>query len=133
MEAESLTSPLHPPLWSYPPDIDKRQRALTRIAQRPILGIRATHQRQYHLLKMYPLRVFAEDTEHKRKVERNETNGSGTPEKAETRAEELKADKQELGERLAEVHKMLSAEQEKTRLLMLPDSEHGTKRKKHGS
>ena len=70
-----------------------------------------------------------------------ETNGSGTPngngsevdvlkaqvdfltaslEKAETRAEELKADKQELGERLAEAHKMLSAEQEKTRLLMLP-------------
>ena len=54
-------------------------------------------------------------------------------EKAETRAEELKADKQELGERLAEAHKMLSAEQEKTRLLMLPDSEHGIKRKKQGS
>ena len=42
-----------------------------------------------------------------------------TLQKAETRAEELKADKAELGERLAEVHKMLSAEQEKTRLLML--------------
>ena len=41
-------------------------------------------------------------------------------EKSETRAEELKADKQVLGERLAEAHKMLSAEQEKTRLLMLP-------------
>lgn len=43
-----------------------------------------------------------------------------TLQKAETRAEELKADKAELGERLAEAHKMLSAEQEKTRLLMLP-------------
>ena len=72
---------------------------------------------------------------------RNETNGGGTPngnasevdvlkaqvdflttslEKAETRSEELKADKQQLGERLAEAHKMLSAEQEKTRVLMLP-------------
>ena len=54
-------------------------------------------------------------------------------EKAETRAEELKADKKQLGERLAEAHKMLSAEQEKTRLLMLPDSEHGKKPKKRGS
>ena len=74
-------------------------------------------------------------------TERNETNGSGTPnanasevdvlkaqvefltttlQKAEIRSEELKADKQELSERLAEAHKMLSAEQEKTRLLMLP-------------
>ena len=44
-------------------------------------------------------------------------------EKAENRAEELKADKQELGERLAEAHKMLSAEQEKTRVLMLPNPE----------
>lgn len=43
-----------------------------------------------------------------------------TLQKAETHAEELKADKAELGERLAEAHKMLSAEQEKTRLLMLP-------------
>lgn len=54
-------------------------------------------------------------------------------EKAETRAEELKTDKQELGERLAEAHKMLSTEQEKTRLLMLTDAEHGTKQKKQGS
>lgn len=54
-------------------------------------------------------------------------------EKAETRAEELKTDKQELGERLAEAHKMLSTEQEKTRLLMLPDAEHGKKRKEQGS
>ena len=54
-------------------------------------------------------------------------------ETAETRAEELKADKKELGKRLAEAHKMLSAEQEKTRLLMLTDSEHGKNRKKHGN
>ena len=54
-------------------------------------------------------------------------------ETAETRAEELKTDKKELGERLAEAHKMLSAEQEKTRLLMLTDSEHGKKQKKRGS
>ena len=70
-------------------------------------------------------------------TERTETNGTGNAsevdvlktqvdfltaslEKSETRAEELKTDKQELGERLAEAHKMLSAEQEKTRLLMLP-------------
>ena len=52
---------------------------------------------------------------------------------SETRAEELKADKKELGERLAEAHKMLSTEQEKTRLLMLPDSGHGTNRKKRRS
>ena len=39
------------------------------------------------------------------------------------RAEELKADKKELGERLAEAHKMLSAEQEKTKILMLPSPE----------
>ena len=45
---------------------------------------------------------------------------TATLEKSETRAEELKADKSELGERLAESHKMLSAEQERTRLLMLP-------------
>ena len=54
-------------------------------------------------------------------------------ETAENRAEELKTDKKELGERLAEAHKMLSAEQEKTRLLMLTDSEHGKKQKKRGS
>ncbi len=41
-------------------------------------------------------------------------------ERSEQRAEELKEDKKEMGERLAEAHKMLSAEQEKTRLLMLP-------------
>ena len=41
-------------------------------------------------------------------------------ERSEKRAEELKEDKKELGERLAEAHKMLSTEQEKTRLLMLP-------------
>ena len=41
-------------------------------------------------------------------------------ERSEKRAEELRTDKQQLGERLAEAHKMLSAEQEKTRLLMLP-------------
>lgn len=73
-------------------------------------------------------------------TERTETNGTGKTngnasevdalkgqvellttslEKAETRAEELKADKKELGERLAEAHKMLSAEQEKTKVLML--------------
>lgn len=40
------------PLWSYPPNIDKGQRALTRIAQRPIPGIRATRKMQYHLFKM---------------------------------------------------------------------------------
>ena len=44
-------------------------------------------------------------------------------ERAENRAEELKVDKQLLGERLAEAHKMLSAEQEKTRVLMLPNPE----------
>lgn len=87
-------------------------------------------------------------------TERTEPNDTGTPkgnasevdvlkaqvefltaslEKAETRTEELKTDKQELNERLAEAHKMLSTEQEKTRLLMLPDSEHGTKWKKQGS
>ena len=43
-----------------------------------------------------------------------------TLERSEQREEELKTDKRELGERLAESHKMLSAEQEKTRLLMLP-------------
>ncbi len=41
-------------------------------------------------------------------------------ERSEKRAEELRTDKQQLGERLAEAHKMLSAEQEKTRILMLP-------------
>ena len=49
-------------------------------------------------------------------------------EKAETRAEELKTDKRELGERLAEAHKMLSTEQEKTRLLMLPVPEQEEKK-----
>ena len=44
-------------------------------------------------------------------------------ERSEQRAEELKEDKKEIGERLAESHKMLSAEQEKTRLLMLPNPE----------
>ena len=44
-------------------------------------------------------------------------------ERSENRAEELKEDKQLLGERLAEAHKMLSAEQEKTRVLMLPAPE----------
>ena len=44
-------------------------------------------------------------------------------ERSEQRAEELKEDKKEIGERLAEAHKMLSAEQEKTRLLMLPNPE----------
>lgn len=38
-------------------------------------------------------------------------------------AEELKADKKELSEWLAEAHKMLSSEQEKTRGLMLPNPE----------
>ena len=53
-------------------------------------------------------------------------------ERSEQRAEELKVDKKEIGERLAEAHKMLSTEQEKTRLLMLPDSEHSKKQKKRG-
>ena len=44
-------------------------------------------------------------------------------ERSENRAEELRTDKQQLGERLAEAHKMLSIEQEKTRLLMLPSPE----------
>ena len=80
-------------------------------------------------------------TEYRKEQKRTEANDIGTSngnasevdvlkaqvdfltaslEKAETRSEELKADKQQLGERLAEAHKMLSAEQEKTRLLMLP-------------
>ena len=44
-------------------------------------------------------------------------------ERSEQRAEELKKDKKEIGERLAEAHKMLSTEQEKTRVLMLPNPE----------
>ena len=44
-------------------------------------------------------------------------------ERSEQRAEELKEDKNEIGERLAEAHKMLSTEQEKTRVLMLPNPE----------
>ena len=51
-------------------------------------------------------------------------------EKSETRAEELKEDKKEIGERLAEAHKMLSTEQEKTRLLMLPNSEQAERKEK---
>ena len=46
-----------------------------------------------------------------------------TLERSEQRAEELKEDKKEIGERLAEAHKMLSTEQEKTRVLMLPNPE----------
>ena len=51
-------------------------------------------------------------------------------ERSEQRAEELKTDKQQLGERLAEAHKMLSTEQEKTRLLMLPNSEQAERKEK---
>ena len=51
-------------------------------------------------------------------------------ERSEQRAEELKEDKKEIGERLAEAHKMLSAEQEKTRLLMLPNSEQAERKDK---
>ena len=51
-------------------------------------------------------------------------------ERSEQRAEELKEDKNEIGERLAEAHKMLSTEQEKTRLLMLPNSEQAERKEK---
>ena len=51
-------------------------------------------------------------------------------ERSEQRAEELKEDKKEIGERLAEAHKMLSAEQEKTRLLMLPNPEQAERKDK---
>ena len=51
-------------------------------------------------------------------------------ERSEQRAEELKEDKKEIGEWLAEAHKMLSAEQEKTRLLMLPNSEQAERKEK---
>ena len=51
-------------------------------------------------------------------------------ERSEQRAEELKEDKKEIGERLAEAHKMLSTEQEKTRLLMLPNSEQAERKEK---
>ena len=51
-------------------------------------------------------------------------------ERSEQRAEELKEDKKEIGERLAEAHKMLSVEQEKTRLLMLPNSEQAERKEK---
>ena len=55
---------------------------------------------------------------------------TGSLERSEQRAEELKEDKKEIGERLAEAHKMLSAEQEKTRLLMLPNSEQAERKDK---
>ena len=51
-------------------------------------------------------------------------------ERSEQRAEELKEDKKEVGERLAEAHKMLSAEQEKTRLLVLPNPEQAERKEK---